>query len=134
MNKNLFTLRKEVEPTTPKVFRFGDVKIVFNGDFTVVTDGKRTGKAKKHEDDEYNALIGLQYAYDRFNTKDVKDLKKGDKLKVIGVSEDSPYGKHHFDKGEIVSFARTSWDGKGIVAYNKNDDSQTLVEGEYEIL
>ena len=57
-------VQKEKPKTT--VLKLGEYKIVFNGDTTVVTDGTKKGVAKRHPDDEYNAVVGLQVALERF--------------------------------------------------------------------
>ena len=50
----------------PEIIRIGNLKIVFNGDYTIVTDGRFTGKAKRNPADEYDAVVGLKLASERY--------------------------------------------------------------------
>ena len=56
----------------PEIIRLGNLKIVFNGDYTIVTDGRFTGKAKRNPADEYDAVVGLKLAVERYE-KSKKD-------------------------------------------------------------
>lgn len=56
----------------PEIIRLGNLKIVFNGDYTIVTDGRFTGKAKRNPADEYDAVVGLKLAAERYE-KDKKE-------------------------------------------------------------
>ena len=58
----------EIEKPEPKpeIIRLGNLKIVFNGDYTIVTDGRFTGKAKRNLADEYDAVVGLKLAVERY--------------------------------------------------------------------
>lgn len=49
-----------------EIIRLGNLKIVFNGDYTIVTDGRFTGKAKRNPADEYDAVVGLKLAVERY--------------------------------------------------------------------
>lgn len=57
----------KIEKPKPKseIIRLGNLKIVFNGDYTIVTDGRFTGKAKRNPADEYDAVVGLKLAMER---------------------------------------------------------------------
>ena len=59
----------------PTIIRLGNLKIVFNGDYTIVTDGRFTGKAKRNHADEYDAVVGLKLAVERYE-KSKKDYFK----------------------------------------------------------
>ena len=59
----------------PTIIRLGNLKIVFNGDYTIVTDGRFTGKAKRNPADEYDAVVGLKLAAERCE-KSKKDYFK----------------------------------------------------------
>ena len=67
----------EIEKPKPKpeIIRLGNLKIVFNGDYTIVTDGRFTGKAKRNPADEYDAVVGLKAAVERYE-KSKKDYFK----------------------------------------------------------
>ena len=70
----------------PEVIRLGNLKIVFNGDYTIVTDGRFTGKAKRNPADEYDAVVGLKLAVERCekSKKDyVKSLSAEEIIKAI---------------------------------------------------
>ena len=54
------------KPEKPEIIRLGNLKIVFNGDYTIITDGRFTGKAKRNPDDEYDAVVGLKLAVERY--------------------------------------------------------------------
>ena len=59
----------------PEIIRLGNLKIVFNGDYTIVTDGRFTGKAKRNPADEYDAVVGLKLAVERYEKdKQEKDI------------------------------------------------------------
>lgn len=60
----------------PEIIRLGSLKIVFNGDYTIVTDGRFTGKAKRNPADEYDAVVGLKLAVERYE----KDKREKDIL------------------------------------------------------
>ena len=67
----------EIEKPEPKpeIIRLGNLKIVFNGDYTIVTDGRFTGKAKRNPADEYDAVAGLKLAVERYEKdKQEKDI------------------------------------------------------------
>lgn len=59
------TIRWEVGQPKPEIIRLGNLKIVFNGDYTIVTDGRFTGKAKRNPADKYDAVVGLKLAVER---------------------------------------------------------------------
>ena len=67
----------EIEKPEPKpeIIHLGNLKIVFNGDYTIVTDGRFTGKAKRNPADEYDAVVGLKLAVERYE-KSKKDHVK----------------------------------------------------------
>lgn len=70
----------------PEIIRLGNLKIVFNGDYTIVTDGRFTGKAKRNSADEYDAVVGLKLAVERYekNKKDYfKSLTAEEIIKAI---------------------------------------------------
>ncbi len=54
------------QSSKPEIIRLGNLKIVFNGDYTIVTDGRFTGKAKRNPADEYDAVVGLKLAVERY--------------------------------------------------------------------
>ena len=56
----------EKPKSKPEIIRLGNLKIVFNGDYTIVTDGRFTGKAKRNPADEYDAVVGLKLAVERY--------------------------------------------------------------------
>ena len=60
-------IKWEIEKPEPKpeIIRLGNLKIVFNGDYTIVIDGRFTGKAKRNPADEYDAVVGLKLAVER---------------------------------------------------------------------
>ena len=128
------------EPSKPTIIHLNGVKIVFNGDYTIVTDGVRTGKAKKHEDDEYNAIEGLRVAVDRFNGEEPfkKKVKVGDKVKVIARKEDSVFGRHCISVGNICEVTRLGFERGGKVGIKVRDlitgHYQFLMEDEYELI
>lgn len=55
-----------------EIIRLGNLKIVFNGDYTIVTDGRFTGKAKRNPADEYDAVVGLKLAVERYEREKAK--------------------------------------------------------------
>ena len=65
----------EIEKPEPKpeIIRLGNLKIVFNGDYTIVTDGRFTGKAKRNLADEYDAVVGLKLAVERYERDKAKN-------------------------------------------------------------
>lgn len=64
--------KMEKPKSKPEIIRLGNLKIVFNGDYTIVTDGRFTGKAKRNPADEYDAVVGLKLAAERYE-KDKKE-------------------------------------------------------------
>ena len=60
----------------PEIIRLGNLKIVFNGDYTIVTDGRFTGKAKRNPADEYDAVVGLKLAGERYERQKAKHTAK----------------------------------------------------------
>lgn len=72
---NLEITRWGVEQPKPEIIRLVNLKIVFNGDYTIVTDGRFTGKAKRNPADEYDAVVGLKLAVERYE-KSKKDYFK----------------------------------------------------------
>lgn len=66
LENNLGITRWEIEQPKPEIIRLGNLKIVFNGDYTIVTDGRFTGKAKRNPADEYDAVVGLKLAVERY--------------------------------------------------------------------
>lgn len=134
-----FDFYKEKPKTT--VLKLDNYKIIFNGDTTVVTDGVRKGVAKRHPDDEYDAVIGLQVALERFHGG--RKPKIGDKVRVLKVDGNSKYGRHSYSIGEIVEvtgYAHTDTDiackdssffRQTLIA---DEYEQTLIAGEYEVL
>lgn len=123
-------VQKEKPKTT--VLKLGDYKIVFNGDTTVVTDGTKKGVAKRHPDDEYSAIVGLQVAIERFNGG--RKPKIGDKVRVLKVDGNSRYGRHGYSTGEIVTVINFDNSDTDIYCKNTYDYRQTLIAGEYEVL
>ena len=64
-----------VQNRKPEIIRLGNLKIVFKGDYTIVTDGRFTGKAKRNPADEYDAVVGLKLAVERYEKdKQEKDI------------------------------------------------------------
>ena len=133
---------KLVQKEKPKatVLKLGEYKIVFNGDTTVVTDGTKKGVAKRHPDDEYDAVVGLQVALERFHGG--RKPKIGDKVRVLKVDGNSRYGRHSYSVGEIVTVIDFAYGdgGKGTDILCRNSKHgrfylvQTLIAGEYEVL
>ena len=129
---------KLVQKEKPKatVLKLGEYKIVFNGDTTVVTDGTKKGVAKRHPDDEYDAVVGLQVALERFHGG--RKPKIGDKVRVLKVDGNSRYGRHSYSIGDIVTVIDFAYGGGGkgtdIYCENRCDFRQTLITGEYEVL
>lgn len=131
-----------VQNEKPKttVLKLGEYKIVFNGDTTVITDGTRKGVAKRHPDDEYSAVVGLQVALERFHGG--RKPKPGNKVRVLKVDENSRYGRHSYSIGDIVTVIDFAYGdgGKGtdILCHNSKHGrfylEQTLIAGEYEVL
>ena len=64
--------KMEKPRSKPEIIRLGNLKIVFNCDYTIVTDGRFTGKAKRNPADEYDAVVGLKLAVERYE-KSKKD-------------------------------------------------------------
>lgn len=131
-------VQKEKPKTT--VLKLDNYKIIFNGDTTVVTDGTRKGVAKKHPDDEYDAVVGLQVALERFHGG--RKPRIGDKVRVLKVDGNSKYGRHSYSIGDIVTVIDFAYGdgGKGtdILCHNSKHGrfylEQTLIAGEYEVL
>lgn len=123
-------VQKEKPKTT--VLKLDNYKIIFNGDTTVVTDGVRKGVAKRHPDDEYDAVVGLQVALERFHGG--RKPKIGDKVKVLKVDMSSRYGCHNFGEGDIVEVVRYGHIDTDLVCNNDRKFQQTLIAGEYEVL
>ena len=65
-----------IRPEKPEIIRLGNLKIVFNGDYTIVTDGRFTGKAKRNPADEYDAVLGLKLAVERYERDKSKHAAK----------------------------------------------------------
>ena len=131
-------VQKEKPKTT--VLKLGEYKIIFNGDTTVVTDGTKKGVAKRHPDDEYDAIVGLQVALERFHGG--RKPKIGDKVRVLKVDGNSKYGRHSYSIWDIVTVIGFAYGdgGKGtdILCHNSKHGrfylEQTLIAGEYEVL
>lgn len=66
----------QIRPEKPTIIRLGNLKIVFNGDYTIVTDGRFTGKAKRNPADEYDAVVGLKLAAERYERDKKKNAVK----------------------------------------------------------
>jgi hypothetical protein len=131
------------EPSKPTIIHLNGVKIVFNGDYTIVTDGVRTGKAKKHEDDEYNAIEGLRVAVARFEGVECfpekkREVKVGDNVRVIARKEDSVFGRHCISVGNICEVTDIDFERGGKVGIKVRDlitgHYQFLMEDEYELI
>lgn len=110
--------KAKMDSAKPIIIMIGDVKVVFNGDYTVVTDGKNSGVAKRHPDEEYNAIEGLKYAAERFNSKvevatPKTEIEVGDKVVVIGSNETAKtvYDRHGFYTGQTVKVVEINLDG-----------------------
>src|SRR5690554_6732772 len=56
----------EIENPKPTIIHLNGIKIVFNGDYTIVTDGRVAGKAKRNPADKYDAVVGLKLAVERY--------------------------------------------------------------------
>ena len=68
-------IEQREHPYKPTIIRLGNLKIVFNGDYTIVTDGRFTGKARRNPADEYDAVVGLKLAVERYEKdKQEKDI------------------------------------------------------------
>ena len=61
------------------------------------------------------------------------NVKEGDKIRVIAQDEESIYGPHSFNLGEIVEFLWMASDGKGVEAENEDGGIQTLMPHEWEL-
>lgn len=129
-----------VQDEKPKttVLKLGNYKIVFNGDTTVVTDGARKGVAKRHPDDEYDAIVGLQVALERFHGGRKPEV--GDKVRVLKVDGNSPYSDHHWEVGDVVTVVdivyNSDSDKPHIHCFNPKSiySYQRLIAGEYEVI
>lgn len=123
-----------VQNEKPKttVLKLGEYKIVFNGDTTVVTDGTRKGVAKRHPDDEYSAIVGLQVALERFNGG--RKPRIGDMVRVLKVDGGSRYGRHSYSVGDIVTVINFANSDTDICCKDRSSFRQTLIAGEYEVL
>jgi hypothetical protein len=83
----------------PQIIKFNGLKIVYNPPYTIVTDGKFTGKAKCNPADEYDPVEGLRIAAERF--EEAKKPEKvgftiGDKVRITG----NKGMWHDFSKGD----------------------------------
>lgn len=58
-----------LESSTPIIIQLNEVKIIFKGDYTFVTDGVRTGWSNKHEDNNHNDIELLRIAVERFEAE-----------------------------------------------------------------
>lgn len=123
-------VQKEKPKTT--VLKLDNYKIIFNGDTTVVTDGVRKGVAKRHPDDEYDAVVGLQVALERFHGG--RKPRIGDKVRVLKVDGNSRYGRHSYSFGEIVTVINFAESDTDVCCKDRSSFRQTLVAGEYEVL
>ena len=76
IENNKEIIRWVVEQPKPEIIRLGNLKIVFNGDYTIVTDDRFTGKAKRNPADEYDAVVGLKLAVERYERDKAKNTVK----------------------------------------------------------
>lgn len=133
-----FKVEEEKEKSKTTVLKLGEYKIVFNGDTTVVTDGTRKGVAKRHPDDEYSAIVGLQVALERFHGGRKPEV--GDKVRVLKVDGNSPYSDHLWEVGDVVTVVdivyNSDSDKPHIRCFNPKSiySYQRLIAGEYEVL
>lgn len=76
-----------IRPEKPTIIRLGNLKIVFNGDYTIVTDGRFTGKAKRNPADEYDAVVGFKLAVERYEKgKAPRQLTAKEIIDSMGVA------------------------------------------------